>query len=122
MEGALLTNTNHPIGSHPVSVTVQIGAGAATSNSRNNGTPSYFGTPLTALGGGGAGRHINNAAPSTEDGAPGSGGGACDGGGSAGTGQSFGGGVLVVLVQVMVVQMVSLAEVEVVMDKQDKML
>ena len=58
--GGYITNTNHPIGSHPVSVTVQVGAGGAgrggvnrdPAPGGNNGSPSYFGTPLTAYGGG----------------------------------------------------------------------
>ena len=45
-----------PIGSHPVSRTIQVGAGGAGTFDRGNtGTPSYFGTPVTAPGGGGGG-------------------------------------------------------------------
>ena len=79
--GGLLTNTNHPIGTHPVTVTVQIGAGggpAAPPSDGRSGNPSYFGSPLTAYGGGGGGT-VNGDAPT---GTFGSGGGA--GGGSAG--------------------------------------
>jgi len=86
--GGFITNTNHPVGSHPVSVTVQIGAGAGSqANTRTGGTPSYFGTPLTAYGGGGGGRHINSGGSTTENGMPGgSGGGECDSQGPIGAG------------------------------------
>jgi len=86
--GGFITNTNHPIGTHPVLVTVQIGAGAgAAPNTRTGGTPSYFGSPLTAYGGGGGGRHINSGGSTTENGMPGgSGGGECDSGGPIGAG------------------------------------
>ena len=57
--GGYITNTNHPIGTHPVTVNVQVGAGGAgqshpdADSPGGDGTPSYFGTPLTAYGGGG---------------------------------------------------------------------
>ena len=45
-----------PIGAHPVSTTIQIGAGGNRnrdgSHPGNTGTPSYFGSPITAAGGG----------------------------------------------------------------------
>ena len=73
--GGYRTGTT-PIGAHPVSTVVQVGAGGAptyTTNVRGtNGGPSYFGTPLTATGGGAGG-----GGPSTADGnTGGSGGGA----------------------------------------------
>ena len=56
--GAYRTNTT-PIGAHPVSTTIQVGAGGRGVQPNNgpptgvcNGTPSYFGTPITAPGGG----------------------------------------------------------------------
>jgi hypothetical protein len=56
--GGYLTGTT-PIGAHPVSTTIQVGAGAAFPGSPGdrggNGTPSYFGTPITGYGGGGGG-------------------------------------------------------------------
>jgi hypothetical protein len=86
--GGFITNTNHPIGTHPVSVTVQVGGGAAASpNTQVGGTPSYFGTPITAYGGGGGGRHINGGGNPFENGQPGgSGGGECDSQGPIGAG------------------------------------
>ena len=54
--GGFITGTT-PIGAHPVSTTVQVGAGGRLSLTDyihgSSGTPSYFGTPLTAYGGGG---------------------------------------------------------------------
>ena len=73
---------------HPSPVSIQVGAGGAVRTTPiaygdraslygNSGTPSYFGTPITAYGGGGGGAvDSNNAQPG------GSGGGS--GGGSAG--------------------------------------
>ena len=54
--GAVRIGTT-PIGAHPVSTTIQVGAGGAgiKDNRGNNGTSSYFGTPITAPGGGGGG-------------------------------------------------------------------
>jgi hypothetical protein len=61
--GGYLTGTT-PIGAHPVSTSIQVGAGAAGGSispsgpggaSGGDGTPSYFGTPITAYGGGGGG-------------------------------------------------------------------
>ena len=55
--GAYKTGTT-PIGSHPVSTTIQIGAGgnggagSPTNTPGVAGTPSYFGTPITSPGGG----------------------------------------------------------------------
>jgi hypothetical protein len=52
--GGYRTGTT-PIGAHPVSTTIQVGAGglqSAGSVLTANGTPSYFGTPITAAGGG----------------------------------------------------------------------
>ena len=49
-----------PIGAHPVSTTIQVGAGGADPTNTTQrrgliGSPSYFGTPITAAGGGGGG-------------------------------------------------------------------
>ena len=53
--GAYRTGTT-PIGAHPVSTTIQVGAGAADAGyPAGTGTPSYFGTPITAPGGGSGG-------------------------------------------------------------------
>ena len=54
--GAYKTGTT-PIGSHPVSTVIQVGAGGVGNameapSSAGNGTPSYFGTPITSPGGG----------------------------------------------------------------------
>ena len=86
--GGFITNTNHPIGTHPVSVNVIVGGGAASSpNKQVGGSPSQFGAPLTAYGGGGGGRHINGGGNPAEDGMPGgSGGGECDSQGPIGSG------------------------------------
>jgi hypothetical protein len=84
--GGYLTNTNHPIGTHPVSVSVVVGSGGASpktpgSNHGTVGTPSYFGVPLTApTGGYGA---MADASTKTGGGPGASGGG---GGGGGGTG------------------------------------
>ena len=80
--GAFLSNINHPIGTHPVSVLVQVGGGGQgciqpsyTSPTHaaygTNGTESYFGAPLTAPGGG----HGGSPAPPSTAGAPGGSGG-----------------------------------------------
>ena len=54
--GGYLTGTT-PIGAHPVSTTIQVGGGGirgrATNERAGDGTPSYFGTPITSAGGGG---------------------------------------------------------------------
>jgi hypothetical protein len=86
--GGFITADNHPIGTHPVSVTVTIGAGAASAaNTRTGGTPSSFGSPITAYGGGGGGRHINGGGNPVENGLPGgSGGGESDSQGPIGAG------------------------------------
>ena len=55
--GGYRTGTT-PIGAHPVSTTIQVGAGGdqqTRQTAGTNGTPSYFGTPITAAGGGGGG-------------------------------------------------------------------
>ena len=71
--GAYKTGTT-PIGAHPVSTTVQVGAGGhgvaqgtasgddqtGAPSSVGNGQPSYFGTPLTALGGGMGGTYVES--------------------------------------------------------------
>ena len=105
--GGYRTGTT-PIGAHPVSTSIQIGAGGrggfapGPSNGAlksTQGGPSYFGSPLTAAGGG-AGTQGANAHPSAsiKDGGSGGGGGYT---GSAGAGntpptspvQGFGGGI-----------------------------
>ena len=57
--GAYRTGTT-PIGAHPVSTTIQVGGGGNQNKGVQNplpavyqGTPSYFGTPITSPGGGG---------------------------------------------------------------------
>ena len=71
--GAVRIGTT-PIGAHPVSTTIQVGAGGASvMNDRGGaGTDSYFGTPITAAGGGGGGGKD----PADPGGPGGSGGGA----------------------------------------------
>jgi len=74
-----------PIGSHPVSTTIQIGGGGAkglTDSNGSNGTPSYFGTPITSTGGGGGGSRSAVGNPG------GSGGGGGFGTATAGTGNT----------------------------------
>ena len=81
-----------PIGSHPVSTTIQIGAGGigslegaampATGGANSTGTPSYFGSPITAPGGGGGG------GGGGQPGAPGGSGGGGRGGGNTGNAAS----------------------------------
>jgi len=56
--GAYRTGTT-PIGAHPVSRSIQIGAGGVESN----GTESYFGTPITAPGGGKGGNNGSTGNP-----------------------------------------------------------
>ena len=55
--GGYITGTT-PIGAHPVSTTIQVGAGGAALTNTNTmgitGTSSFFGPPLTANGGGGS--------------------------------------------------------------------
>ena len=71
-----------PIGAHPVSTVIQVGSGGEQFAA---GTPSYFGSPITAPGGGAGG--CETPAP-TNGGGGGSGGGGAGGfgAGSAGTG------------------------------------
>ena len=102
--GGYLTGTT-PIGAHPVSTSIQVGAGgvrgvglsASSSTGGTSGTPSYFGAPITATGGG------RGSLYSVQDAATGgSGGGGCgqDGtqpaprtlGASGTPGQGFAGG------------------------------
>ncbi|MDB4337110.1 hypothetical protein N9991_00010 [bacterium] len=59
--GAYRTGTT-PIGAHPVSTSIQVGGGGIQNKGLQNplpaahqGTPSYFGTPITSPGGGGGG-------------------------------------------------------------------
>ena len=79
--GAYRTGTT-PIGAHPVSTTIQIGAGSAGPYpiGSASGTPSYFGTPITAPGGGSGGS------------GPGNGGGGGSGGGGSASGPTASGG------------------------------
>ena len=80
-----------PIGAHPVSTTIQVGAGGQDSMEpspgRYDGSPSYFGTPITAPGGGGGG------SPDNASGNPGGSGGGPRGNqshsGGTGTGDPF---------------------------------
>ena len=82
--GGYRTGTT-PIGAHPVSTTIQVGAGGLggiapgptnTNSKSTQGTPSYFGSPITSTGGG-AGTQGASAHPSaaTKDGGSGGGGG-----------------------------------------------
>ena len=93
--GAFLSNTNHPIGTHPVSVSVQVGGGGRKSSVPSYpspsdpaygtpGTPSYFGTPLTAPGGGHGGSPAPPAQNGDSGGSGGGGGYATSGGPSTG--------------------------------------
>ena len=90
--GAYKTGTT-PIGSHPVSTVIQVGAGGVGNameapSSVGNGTPSYFGTPITSPGGGQGGTYVTSS--DGPDGvAGGSGGG---GGGLAASGPGPGSG------------------------------
>ena len=85
--GAYRTGTT-PIGAHPVSTTIQVGAGgvvgtaSAPTGGGADGTPSYFGIPITAPGGGGGGTYPN----------PGTGRAGGSGGGGAGASTPGGGG------------------------------
>ena len=93
--GAYRTGTT-PIGAHPVSTTIQVGGGGvvnelgpAATPAAADGTPSYFGTPITAPGGGGGGTY-----EFPGDGRPGGSGGggagsSTPGSGSPATGASF---------------------------------
>jgi hypothetical protein len=88
--GGYITNTNHPIGSHPVSVSVVVGGGGGGQRSTipntpgHDGSPSYFGTPLTAYGGGG-GAHPSGP---VRDGGSGGGGSYNDSAGGTGSRQT----------------------------------
>ena len=91
--GAYRTGTT-PIGAHPVSTTIQVGGGAISNPNpatASTGTPSYFGTPITAPGGGSGGNYPGFAAVS--GGSGGGGWGAGPGGppnaGATGTGDPF---------------------------------
>ena len=86
--GAYRTGST-PIGAHPVSTSIQVGAGGAPMGAGPNvtppaaiGTPSYFGTPITAPGGGGGGTYSS----------PGTGLAGGSGGGGAGSGTPLAGG------------------------------
>jgi hypothetical protein len=80
--GAVKIGTT-PIGAHPVSTTIQIGAGG---EQNTVGTPSYFGTPITAPGGGYGGTEPSP----TSGGNGGSGGGGSGGFGAGGAGTGTG--------------------------------
>ena len=86
--GAYRTGTT-PIGAHPVSTSIQVGAGGRTQlspsteqDAATDGTPSYFGTPLTSPGGGHGGD--TNPHSAGQPGGSGGGGGAYPSSGSAG--------------------------------------
>ena len=95
--GGYRTGTT-PIGAHPVSTSIQVGAGGlgGFDGVATNGTPSYFGTPITSAGGGAgsAGKTAGNAI----DGGSGGGGGYVDNSGGSGNTppvspvQGYGGG------------------------------
>ena len=81
--GAYRTGST-PIGAHPVSTSIQVGAGGVgnpTDGANSSGTPSYFGSPITSPGGG---KGANSNASGTEGGS----GGAGSSGGN-GTGDPF---------------------------------
>ena len=84
--GGFKTGTT-PIGAHPVSTTIQVGAGGGGASGDKgqgvDGTPSYFGTPITSTGGGGGGY---DEGPYSTKGNPGG-----SGGGNGGGPQSQGG-------------------------------
>ena len=91
--GSYRTGTT-PIGAHPVSTSIQVGAGGAGQRDKTAGTPSYFGTPITAPAGGGGGAGGDPPPSPPKAGGPGgSGGGGSShyGDGTAGpaTGASF---------------------------------
>ena len=75
--GGFITGTT-PIGAHPVSTAIQVGAGGGLSISDyvhgGSGTPSYFGTPLTAWGGGGGAGKQSASAAGAQPGGSGGGG------------------------------------------------
>ena len=86
-----------PIGAHPVSTTIQVGAGGMGSlesgatpgyGGNANGSPSFFGSPITAPGGGGGGG--GGGQPGGEGGSGGGGrGGSSTGTGGNGTGEPY---------------------------------
>jgi len=86
--GGYLTSSTTVSPGAPNAVTVQVGAGGAINASSNgqgnSATPSYFGAPIAATGGGGGGYDIG---PASTIGSPGG-----SGGGNAGGPQSGGGG------------------------------
>jgi len=89
--GAYRTGTT-PIGAHPVSRTIQVGAGGLggypPSVGGSTGTPSYLGTPITSDGGGFGGGHTlpSPRVPAGPYSGNGSGGGGTSGPGTAGYG------------------------------------
>ena len=93
--GAYKTGTT-PIGSHPVATTIQIGAGGApigriVPSSVGNGTPSFFGTPITSPGGGMGGTYESSSVgpDGIEGGSGGGGGGLAVSNAGNGTGDPF---------------------------------
>lgn len=91
--GSYRTGTT-PIGAHPVSTAIQIGGGGvldqpsgpAATAAPADGTPSYFGTPITAPGGGGGATYP---AMAGRPGGSGGGGAAASAAGGTGTGDTF---------------------------------
>ena len=90
--GAVKVGTT-PIAAHPVSTTIQVGGGGLgghtpSSTAAINGTPSYFGAPITAAGGGhgGVNSQPSPGSPGTRGGnaVQGTGGGGGASGGSSG--------------------------------------
>jgi hypothetical protein len=88
--GAYRTGTT-PIGAHPVSTTIQIGAGGGGTIQTSDGTPSYFGTPITSPGGGGGGYGGEAPPAPNKTGRNGgsAGGGVYSNGGGTGSGDTF---------------------------------
>ena len=96
--GAYRTGTT-PIGAHPVSTSIQVGAGGQSNPTPAeaviSGTPSYFGTPIAAAGGGAGG--VYPGGPAMPGGSGGGGWGAGPGGapnnGGTGSGDPFPGAI-----------------------------
>ena len=82
--GGFRTGTT-PIGAHPVSTSIQVGAGGigGIGGAATSGTPSYFGTPITSAGGG-AGAAGMGSSNNALDGGSGGGGGYQDSTGASG--------------------------------------
>ena len=83
-----------PIGAHPVTTVIQVGAGGAplgftAPSSSGNGTASFFGPPITAPGGGMGGSWPNTSGQPGGSGGGGGGGPTVPTGGGTGSGDPF---------------------------------